>query len=113
MLNFLSYPMGQYLSTDPRERLAYAAPLRYRVQLTSILQSLFGDSEEHKGLLYISLFPSPQHMYIDKKEENLFDLVELPPELALSILSYLNPTELYLASCVWWNLASSESLWKA
>lgn len=41
-----------------------------------------------------------------------FDLHDLPPELALTILSYLNPTDLYLASGVWWDLASSEILWR-
>ncbi|VDN29367.1 unnamed protein product [Dibothriocephalus latus] len=40
------------------------------------------------------------------------DLAHLPPELAFDILSYLNATDLYLAACVWWNLASDEVLWQ-
>ncbi|VDN96537.1 unnamed protein product [Rodentolepis nana] len=48
---------------------------------------------------------------VDQSEVR-FDLQDLPPELALTILSYLNPTDLYLASGVWWDLASNETLWR-
>ena len=40
------------------------------------------------------------------------DLSQLPPELSLLILSNLNATDLYLASCVWQDLASDEVLWQ-
>ena len=40
------------------------------------------------------------------------DLSQLPPELSLLILSKLNATDLYLASCVWNDLASDEILWQ-
>ena len=40
------------------------------------------------------------------------DLSQLPPELSLLILSKLNATDLYLASCVWHDLASDEILWQ-
>ncbi|KAL8568848.1 F-box only protein 8 [Nucella lapillus] len=40
------------------------------------------------------------------------DLSELPPELGLTVLSYLNPTDLCLASCVWDQLANDELLWQ-
>ena len=40
------------------------------------------------------------------------DLSQLPPELSLLILSKLNATDLYLASCVWQDLASDEVLWQ-
>ncbi|PAA66469.1 hypothetical protein BOX15_Mlig011094g2, partial [Macrostomum lignano] len=41
------------------------------------------------------------------------DLSELPPELALAILSHLGPTDLCLAACVWGHLANDELLWQA
>lgn len=40
------------------------------------------------------------------------DLAEFPPEVALSVLSNLNATDLCLASCVWQDLAEDEILWK-
>lgn len=39
------------------------------------------------------------------------DLSDLPPEVALSVLSHLNATDLCLAACVWQQLASDEILW--
>jgi len=49
------------------------------------------------------------------KLESFPDLVTLPPELAVQVLSYLDATDLCLASCVnqdWSNLANVELLWK-
>ncbi|XP_057313835.1 F-box only protein 8-like [Hydractinia symbiolongicarpus] len=43
---------------------------------------------------------------------NFRDLKELPPEIAISILSNLNATDLCLASCVWKDLAEDDMLWK-
>lgn len=40
------------------------------------------------------------------------DLLELPPELSLAVLSYLNATDLCLAACVWRGLAEDEILWQ-
>ena len=40
------------------------------------------------------------------------DLSQLPPELGLTVLSYLNPTDLCLAACVWDQLANDELLWQ-
>lgn len=40
------------------------------------------------------------------------DLSELPPELALAILSHLDATDLCLAACVWGHLANDEMLWQ-
>lgn len=43
------------------------------------------------------------------------DLMTLPPELAVQVLSYLDATDLCLASCVnegWCSLANVELLWK-
>nr|CDS28285.1 F box only protein 8 [Hymenolepis microstoma] len=76
--------MGQLISTTPVGNLALVIPKRYQAQLTALLPSSW----------------------------LRFDLQDLPPELALAILSYLNPTDLYLASGVWWDLASSETLWR-
>lgn len=44
--------------------------------------------------------------------ETFYDLSEFPPEIAVSILSNLNATDLCLASCVWKDLAEDEILWK-
>jgi len=41
------------------------------------------------------------------------DLDEIPPELSLQILKYLNATDLCLASCVWSSLANDDILWKS
>ncbi len=43
------------------------------------------------------------------------DLVTLPPELAVQVLSHLDATDLCLASCVnegWCSLTNVELLWK-
>lgn len=45
--------------------------------------------------------------------ESFNDLKEFPPEIALSILSKLDATDLCLASCVWQDLAEDEVLWKS
>ena len=44
--------------------------------------------------------------------EEFTDLNNLPPEIAVSILSNLNATDLCLASCVWKELAEDELLWR-
>lgn len=40
------------------------------------------------------------------------DLEQLPPEMGIAILSYLDATDLCLASCVWTQLGSDEYLWQ-
>jgi F-box protein 8 len=45
--------------------------------------------------------------------ESFPDLSELPPELALEVLSKLKATDLCLAACVWQQLASDEILWQS
>ncbi|ELU13127.1 hypothetical protein CAPTEDRAFT_119689 [Capitella teleta] len=45
------------------------------------------------------------------KRPSFQDLSNLPPELALLVLSHLNATDLCLASCVWTNLGNDELLW--
>ncbi len=55
----------------------------------------------------------PKPIVADNSDSSYsFDLAKLPREVALPILQYLNPTDLYLASCVWWGLASDEVLWQ-
>ena len=41
----------------------------------------------------------------------IFDISQLPPELALQIFKNLNATDLCLAACVWKTLANAEILW--
>ena len=48
-------------------------------------------------------------------KESYPDLVTLPPELAVQVLSHLDATDLCLASCVnevWSSLANVDLLWK-
>jgi F-box protein 8 len=47
-----------------------------------------------------------------KEQEGFINLEMLPPELSFTILSYLNATDLCLASCVWRDLANDELLWQ-
>ncbi|NP_001086290.1 F-box protein 8 L homeolog isoform X1 [Xenopus laevis] len=47
-----------------------------------------------------------------KDQQGFINLEMLPPELSLTILSYLNATDLCLASCVWQDLANDELLWQ-
>ncbi|XP_056596072.1 F-box only protein 8 [Triplophysa dalaica] len=47
-----------------------------------------------------------------KDEHGFIDLEMLPPELSITILSYLNATDLCLASCVWQDLGNDEYLWQ-
>lgn len=47
-----------------------------------------------------------------KEERGFIDLEMLPPELSITILSYLNATDLCLASCVWQELGNDEYLWQ-
>ncbi|XP_063131480.1 F-box only protein 8 isoform X2 [Rattus norvegicus] len=47
-----------------------------------------------------------------KEQEGFINLEMLPPELSFTILSYLNATDLCLASCVWQDLANDELLWQ-
>uniref|UniRef100_A0A4W5RH83 F-box protein 8 n=1 Tax=Hucho hucho TaxID=62062 RepID=A0A4W5RH83_9TELE len=47
-----------------------------------------------------------------KEQKCFIDLEMLPPELSITILSYLNATDLCLASCVWQDLGHDEYLWQ-
>ncbi|CAH8563544.1 unnamed protein product [Heterobilharzia americana] len=48
-----------------------------------------------------------------QRPSKFVDLHHLPAELALNVLSRLNATDLYLASCVWYDLAYDEVLWRS
>ncbi len=47
-----------------------------------------------------------------KEKHGFIDLEMLPPELGITILSYLNATDLCLAGCVWQDLGNDEYLWQ-
>ncbi|KAK1886634.1 F-box only protein 8 [Dissostichus eleginoides] len=47
-----------------------------------------------------------------KERHGFIDLEMLPPELGITILSYLNATDLCLAGCVWQDLGNDEYLWQ-
>ncbi|KAF0038043.1 hypothetical protein F2P81_010917 [Scophthalmus maximus] len=46
------------------------------------------------------------------ERRGFIDLQMLPPELGITILSYLNATDLCLAGCVWQDLGHDEYLWQ-
>lgn len=60
------------------------------------------------------LWPSPEEEEEENRSpvRNFPDLSRLPPEIALTVLSNLNATDLCLAACVWQQLASDEILWE-
>ncbi|CAL8289997.1 unnamed protein product [Arctogadus glacialis] len=47
-----------------------------------------------------------------RAQHRFIDLEMLPPELSITILSYLNATDLCLAGCVWQDLGHDEYLWQ-
>ena len=50
-----------------------------------------------------------------QKRDSFPDLAQLPPEVAVEVLSHLDATDLCLASCVnelWCSLTNVEVLWK-
>ena len=53
-------------------------------------------------------------MYVltGRAQHRFIDLEMLPPELSITILSYLNATDLCLAGCVWQDLGHDEYLWQ-
>lgn len=58
---------------------------------------------------FSSLSPPPRPA---KEQHSFIDLEMLPPELGITILSYLNATDLCLAGCVWTELGNDEYLWQ-
>lgn len=48
----------------------------------------------------------------DKTSLKFPSLEEIPTELSLKILTYLNATDLCLAACVWSSLANDDTLWQ-
>ena len=58
---------------------------------------------------------SGRQRYRHQQLKSFHDLVLLPPEVAVQVLSHLDATDLCLASCVnelWCELANVELLWK-
>lgn len=62
----------------------------------------------------LSLFWPPLCFLVTagKEQHGFIDLEMLPPELGITILSYLNATDLCLAGCVWQDLGNDEYLWQ-
>lgn len=48
----------------------------------------------------------------DKTSLKFPNLEEIPTELSLKILTYLNATDLCLAACVWSSIANDDTLWQ-
>jgi len=69
-------------------------------------QSYSGSGANHQESLTESL---EEYKNVDAVNDLISDL---PPELALEVLSKLNATDLCLAACVWQKLASDEILWQ-
>ena len=77
-------------------------------------------SESTKGLElpyeYLIACMGQLHSIVHRRRavqlESFPDLSEFPPEVAVSVLSHLNATDLCLAACVWQNLANNELLWQ-
>lgn len=66
-----------------------------------------GENETDKMAVSDSVFVS-----LGKEQHGFIDLEMLPPELGITILSYLNATDLCLAGCVWQDLGNDEYLWQ-
>ena len=66
------------------------------------------------GIVLICAFFQPiEDDDFEAEDESGRDLSDLPPEVALAVLSHLNATDLCLAACVWQQLASDEILWNS
>lgn len=104
--------MGQLISTVPAEKLALVLPQRYQDQLATLIPSFRRSDSSNNASNNLGLFIFKLEQFLEASKGRNFDLLDLPTELALAILSHLNPTDLYLASGVWWDLASNESLWR-
>lgn len=68
-----------------------------------------GVTELYFKFLDVSSFVLPT---VGKEQHSFIDLEMLPPELGITILSYLNATDLCLAGCVWQELGNDEYLWQ-
>ena len=63
--------------------------------------------------MYVFVFLSPLlGGFAAHEQRGFIDLEMLPPELGITILSYLNATDLCLAGCVWQGLGNDEYLWQ-
>ena len=98
------------LHKQPRPRLGILRPQTYMGQVLQRLYSIelqqrqrhHGMCSDFRSIPTTSTSVSPRFP----------DLSQLPPELGLAVLSYLNPTDLCLAACVWDQLANDELLWQ-
>ena len=67
-------------------------------------------SSPHQVVVNTYLNPVSGHAG-QEDETAVKDLDHLPPELAITILSHLDATDLCLAACVWQELATDNILW--
>lgn len=79
-------------------------------QVLQRLYSIEQQQQQHGMCSYGQHLPSSS---TNMSRNGFPDLSELPPELGLTVLSYLNPTDLCLAACVWDQLANDELLWQS
>ena len=83
-----------------------------------VLQRIYNAAEQQsEGLIPADPLLTPSPVALPRGQprgppSSFPDLSELPPELGLTVLSYLNPTDLCLAACVWDHLANDELLWQ-
>lgn len=95
----------------------------YGPDIYHLLRTRMGGSENRHPAVYLSVsLPSSHHCLPPpplpplpppgKEQHSFIDLEMLPPELGITILSYLNATDLCLAGCVWTELGSDEYLWQ-
>ncbi|XP_041839504.1 F-box only protein 8 isoform X3 [Melanotaenia boesemani] len=111
--------MGQALwRLPPRQQL------ELQEELVDHLSDQGGGGKQEPGKDGGSQRRAPQHCYGPdiyhllrtrrggKEQHGFIDLDMLPPELGITILSYLNATDLCLAGCVWQDLGNDEYLWQ-
>ncbi|CAI5681534.1 unnamed protein product [Oreochromis niloticus] len=80
----------------------------YRPDIYQLLRTRSGDGI----LLSTTGMWCPLSEAESKEPHGFIDLEMLPPELGITILSYLNATDLCLAGCVWQGLGNDEYLWQ-
>ncbi|XP_074922480.1 F-box only protein 8 isoform X3 [Chelonoidis abingdonii] len=96
-LQHQGYSGQGYLTRDPGRRLA-----------TNSISNTNHRKQAQGGIDIYHLLKTRK----SKEQEGFINLEMLPPELSFTILSYLNATDLCLASCVWQDLANDELLWQ-
>lgn len=100
---------------QPKENVSELRCLRqHSYKVNNIKPDWKNPSCAHDSLSLFSIFVpfSLFSMTAGKEQHGFIDLEMLPPELGITILSYLNATDLCLAGCVWQDLGNDEYLWQ-